>query len=140
MILISLYKTCIIKIYKILTPLIKKCQLCQKNARKISLCISNYCSAITNCNFYTDVGIKKSILTFVLSYYLLTGLITICKINYTGGYIVCISVFCNIPCLFIQKLHQNIGGLPKYYEFLQQWNYIFGLIFLLSPVLLSLIL
>lgn len=37
-------------------------------------------------------GLKKSILTFVLSCYLLTGLITICKINYTGVYSMYICV------------------------------------------------
>lgn len=131
MILISLYKTCIIKIYKILTPLIKKVSAVQKKMlEKYPYALVIIVPLLLTAIFTQMWGLKKSILTFVLSCYLLTGLITICKNKlYGGGYIVCISVFCNIPSLFIQKLHQNNGGLPKYYEFLQQWNYIFGLIF-----------
>jgi heptose-I-phosphate ethanolaminephosphotransferase len=77
-------------------------------------------------------GIKKSNITFIVSCYLLTGLIFICKNKIIGGgYILFISLLCNIPTFFVQKIQKSIGELPQqqYYEAFQQWNFSFALIF-----------
>ncbi len=86
MILISLYKTCIIKIYKILTPLIKKVSAVPKKMlEKYPYALVIIVPLLLTAIFTQMWGLKKSILTFVLSCYLLTGLITICKNKLYGG-------------------------------------------------------
>lgn len=75
-------------------------------------------------------GVKKSTLTFVISCYLLTGLIFICKNKIIGGgYILFITFICNIPSLFIQNLHDSAVKTLQYYEYFQNWNFTFALIF-----------
>lgn len=86
MILNSLYKNCIIKIYKILTPVDKKSVSCAKKMlEKYPYALVIIVPLLLTAIFTQMWGLKKSILTFVLSCYLLTGLITICKNKLYGG-------------------------------------------------------
>ena len=85
MILNSLYN-CIIKIYKILTPVDKKSVSCAKKMlEKYPYALVIIVPLLLTAIFTQMWGLKKSILTFVLSCYLLTGLITICKNKLYGG-------------------------------------------------------
>ena len=76
-------------------------------------------------------GINSATITFILSCFLLTGLIFIC-INKVcgGGYVLLISVLCNLPAYFVRQHYKSIDKVEQYQDFFKQWIYTFALIFI----------